>query len=273
MTDSITYALTIGKSLRNIRIDANSQPVCIHLLHPPGELFEDLCFLIQSNFTNVEHATTARCLETIEQSDIDRSIKKRFHELTNMFQHNKGIEVVFISTATLLDKISSIDWSKLLNKPFMKTSMNKSLPLNNNKEIYISAWQGSYTNYIRYACQIEGYSLPDLTVSFHPSFTSSPQKLINDWTDDLKIILNNNFPCLLTFSDDVEKEKAYKVLNAFQSNFVSIESNQFSSLMLKQIPSKPNHVFAANSFSMIIDGFASAQTESAYSIQQTNGKF
>ncbi len=155
--------------------------------------------------------------------------------------------------------------------------MNKSLPLANNKEIYVSAWQGSYSHYIRYACQIEGYSLPDLTVAFHPTFTSSPQRLINDWTDDLKVILNSGRPCLLTFSDAVEKERAFRVLNAFQAHFVSVESNQFSSLMLKQVPAKPNQVFAANSFSMIIKGFANdfdAQVDSNYASLplQTNGK-
>lgn len=133
-------------------------------------------------------------------------------------------------------------------------------------------FKGTYSNYIGYACQIEGYSLPDLVVSFHPSFTSSPQKLINDWTDDLKVILNNKFPCLLTFSDKDENQKAYNVLSAFQSNFLSVQSNQFSSLMLKQINGKPNSVYAANSFYIIIDGFADVNSESRFvanSTQQT----
>ncbi len=250
VTDSITYALTIGNALKSLGVDPSQEPVCIHLLQPPIELLDELAFLIQSN------SETAP--ESLDQTAIDQAVRKRFYELTNMFEGSRGIEIVFISTETVLE--NGVDWSKLMNRPFMKAEMHKSLPLN-DKELFISAWQGSYSNYIRYACQIEGYSLPDLVVSFHPSFTSSPQKLINDWTDDLKVILNNRLPCLLTFSDSDEKQKAYNVLNAFQSNFVSVESNQFSSLMLKQMATKPNHVYAANSFYIVIDGFANVEID------------
>lgn len=245
VTDSITYALTIGNFLIKSGINPNIKPVCIHLLHPPSDLI-DFDFLSND-------------LERLDQLEIDLIIKKKFYELCNMFPLNKGIELVFIS----VDMKQTIDCSKVLKAPFMKTQMHKSLPLT-DKNLYISAWQGSYANYIKYACQIEGYSHPDLVVSFHPGFTSSPLKLINDWTDDLKIILTNNFPCLFTFYDKEEKEKAFNILNAFQSNFLCAQSNQFSSLMLKQMQSKPNHVYASNSFIIVIKGFLSTENDSRY---------
>ena len=129
VTDSITYALTIGSSLRRLRIDATAQPLCIHLLHPPAELFEDLCFLIHSKCGGGggggEPVTTARVLATLDQAAIDRSLKKRLHELTNMFANHQGIELVLISPHTLLDKkLAATDWAQLLSPPFMKTSMN-----------------------------------------------------------------------------------------------------------------------------------------------------
>ena len=264
VTDSITYALTIGNSLLKLGVDPNLKPVCIHLLHPPNELIEDLAYLIQSTYGSDDTALTSSTIyESIDRASVDQIIKKKFHELTNMFPLNKGIEIVFISTNTLVDK-TSLDWSKLLNPPFMKTQMHKSLPLS-DKHLHVSAWQGTYSNYIRYACQIEDFATPDLVVSFHPSFTSSPQKLVIDWTDDLKVILTSQFPCLFTFFDKEEKQKAFNILNAFQANFVCVQSNQFSSLMLKQMAIKPNHVYASNSFYLIINGFANVESDSRYS--------
>lgn len=274
VTDAMTYALTIGNSLKRVNIDPGEKPVCIHLLHPPNDLTEDLTFLIQSMFNSnsLDQISTGLVKEHIDHSSVNQSVKKRFHELINMYPKNKGFEIVLISNHTFLDKCNGVDWSKLLNRPFMKTEMHKSLPLH-ERDLYVSGWQGSYSNYIRYACQIEGYALPDLVVSFHPSFTSSPQKLINDWTDDLKVILNSNFPCLLTFSDREEKQKAFNVLNAFQSNFVGVESNQFSSLMLKQMQTKPNHVYAANSFFIIINGFDTDGSDPRYAQQVLGNLF
>ena len=264
VTDSMTYSLTIGNALIKLNINPANKPICIHLLNPPNELVEELATLFkQQSEENV-----------LDQFEIDHTVKKRFYELCNMFPMNKGFEIVFISTATVLDTVSLhnrtpgaavvIDWSKMLHPPFMKTQLQKSLPMA-HKNLYISAWQGTYSNYIKYACQIEGYAHPDMVVSFHPGFTSSPHKLITDWTDDLKIILVNNYPCLFTFYDREEKQKAFNALSAFQTNISSLESNQFSSLMLKQMANKPNHVYASNSFLMIIRGFAaSCEADSRY---------
>lgn len=259
VTDSITYALTIGNCLVKTGINPNLKPVCIHLLHPPSELIDDLEYILNS-------VDSSELYDRVDQLEIDRAIKKKFYELCNMFPMNKGIEIVFISNVTLIDLKQTqlvLDWSRLLKPPFMKTQLHKSLPLH-DKNLYISAWQGNYSNYIRYACQIEGYSHPDLVVSFHPGFTSSPHKLINDWTDDLKIILTYNFPCLFTFYDREEKQRAFNILNAFQSNFLCAESNQFSSLMLKQMPNKPNHVYSSNSFLIVIRGFVSVESDARY---------
>jgi hypothetical protein len=257
VTDSITYALSIGDCLIKTGINPNLKPVCIHLLHPPYELIDDLDYF----FSCLE---PAELYERLDKLEINLNIKKKFYELCNMFPLNKGIEIVFISSVSMFKQNEfSFDWSKVLKAPFMKTQLHKSLPLT-DKNLYISAWQGSYSNYIKYACQIEGYSHPDLVVSFHPGFTSSPHKLINDWTDDLKIILTNNFPCLFTFYDKEEKQKAFNILSAFQSHFLYAQSNQFSSLLLKQMQAKPNHVYASNSFLIVIKGFVSVETDSRY---------
>lgn len=186
----------------------------------------------------------------------------------HMYPQSKGFEIVFISTNTIVDVKSNtkqllIDWAKLFNNPFMKTDLKKSLPLG-NKDIFISAWHGTYSNYINYACQIEGYSRPDLVVSFHPSFTTSPQKLINEWTDDLKIILTNEFSCLFTFYDKDEGQKAFNILNAFQAKFICVQTNQFSSLTLKQTPNRPNHIHASNSVMILIKGFDTNENEAKH---------
>ena len=258
ITDTMTFALTIGDAIAKIGINPSAKPICIHLLHPSKELINDLVYILNSQPNDFN-------AQNIDKTEIENSVKRKFYELCNMFPYNKGFEIVLISTNTILDLNSQMvmDYTHLLQPPFMKTQLQNCLPLN-NKNLYISAWQGTYTNYIRYACQIEGYSQPDLVVSFQPNFTTSPHKLIMDWTDDLKIILTNNFPCLFTFSDKDERQKAYNVLNAFQTNFISVQSNQFSSLMLKQIATKPNHVISTNSFYMIIKGFTGIELETRH---------
>ncbi len=233
VTDSMSYALTIGEALTKTSVNPSLKPICIHLLHPPQDILSDLL--------------------NLDVNNVEETVKSKFYELINMFPFNKGFEIVLISSNTIVD---SLDWSKALQAPFMKTQLNNSLPMG-KKNLYVSAWQGTYSHYIKYVCQIEGYAQPDLVVSFQPNFTKSPHKLIMDWTDDLKIIITNNFSCLFTFSDKDEKQKAFNVLNAFQTNFISVQSNQFSSLMLKQVPNKPNCVFAKSSFLIIIQGFKS----------------
>ena len=238
ITDSMSYALTIGEALVKTNVNPSMKPVCIHLLHPPQDILSDLL--------------------NMDVNNVEETVKSKFYELINMFPFNKGFEIVLISSNTIVD---SVDWSKELQAPFMKTQLNNSLPIG-KKNLYVSAWQGTYSHYIKYVCQIEGYAQPDLVVSFQPNFTKSPHKLIMDWTDDLKIIITNNFSCLFTFSDKEEKQKAFNVLNAFQTNFISVQSNQFSSLMLKQVSNKPNCVFAKSSFFIIIQGFKSDSSES-----------
>ena len=259
ITDSMTYALTIGDGLIKTGLNPSTKPICIHIIHPPTDIFDDLANLI-SSLNNINE------ISMIDQTELDNTLKNKFYELCNMFPYNKGFELVFISPNTILENVNinntnvaNIDWSKLLRPPFMKTELQNSLPLN-DKHLYVSSWQGSYSNYVKYVCQIEGYSLPDLVVSFHPNFTQSPHKLITtDWNDDLKIILTCDLPCLFTFYDKDEKQKAFNALNSFQTNIVSIRSNQFSSLMLKQVPTKPNCIYATNSFYMIIKGFIQQQ--------------
>ena len=232
ITDSMSYALSIGEALLKTNTRPALKPVCIHLLHPPKDIL------------------------SVELGHLEESLKAKFYELTNMFPFNKGFEIVLISSDT------SVDWSKALPAPFMKTQLNNSLPLG-QKSLYVSAWQGTYAHYIKYVCQIEGYAQPDLVVAFQPNFAKSPHKLMMDWTDDLKIILTNSFACLFTFSDKDEKQKAFNVLDAFQTHFVSVQSNQFSSLMLKQLPQKPNCVYAKSSFCIVIRGFKRDSESSA----------
>lgn len=261
VTDSMTYSLSIGNSLIKLNIDPSKKPICIHLLNPPNDLLDDL---IQLNKAN-------RCDNLLEQSEIDKTAKKRFYELCNMFPSNNGFEIVLIFSSTIADENNKtgVDWCKMLQSPFMRTNFQKSLPAN-QKNLFISAWTGNYSNYIRYVCRIEDYAQPDLVVSFHPDFASCPQKLITDWTDNLKVILMNNYPCLFTFYDKDEKQKAFKSLNAFQTNIICLESNQFSSLLLKQMPSRPNHVYAANSFLMLLRGFSNVISSSFSSVSNTN---
>ena len=69
------------------------------------------------------------------------------------------------------------------------------------------------------------------------------------------MLLTGHYPCLFTFSDKEENQRAHSVLAAFQAHFVAMHGNQFSSLLLKQATNRPNHVQAVNSFAMIIKGF------------------
>ena len=248
VTDCMTYALTVGDALLNRGISPNLKPICIHLIYPPEDLIEDVV-----NFFELAAMTSNANIEKTFSNRLDQ-----FYELVNMFPNNNGFEIVFIAdianykNLNVLNNASTkINWSKM-------TYMRKNFA--NIYNFFITFWQGKYCNYIKYSNQLEEYyTKPDLVVSFHPSFTKSPQKLIIDWTDDLKVILTYNLTCLFTFYDKDEKEKAFNLLNAFQTNFVSIKSNQFSSLLLKQAENKPNQIYAKNGFEMIIKGFSNLE--------------
>jgi hypothetical protein len=203
-----------------------------------------------------------------------------------MFPNNCGFDLVFIADLTsggypalnvLGNESMRINWSKA-------TYLRKNFA--NIYNFFITFWQGSYSNYIKYANQIEEYyTKPDLVVSFHPDFVrqsqSQQQKSQNqlvsinnttiaaDWSEDLKTMLSYNLTCLFTFCDKEEKEKAYNVLNACQANFVSIASNQFSSLLLKQTEHRPNQIEAKNGFGVIVKGFSNLNGgEHSYNLAQ-----
>lgn len=248
VTQIMSFPITIGSCLKNLNISPDLKPLCIHILYPPMELFDDLV----ANFINGD------------LQDLDFCVKKKFHEILNMFpQCNNSIEFVLISTNCYLNtanfdqmaKTELIDWSKLIQSPVLKKDFDL---LRSKRGIFVSAWQGSYSNYIKYACNnSEGFLEPDLVVAFDPSFTKSPHKLITDWTDELKIILTSNFSCLFTFSDKLELDKAFNILNAFQTNIVTCQSNRFSSLMFRQDePTKPNNVHSTNGFYILLKGFS-----------------
>lgn len=151
-----------------------------------------------------------------------------------------------------------IDWSKLLQPPFLNYNYQNQTPLLNKSSggILVSAWQGTYTNYVRYVCDCESRARPDLIVAYQPDFTQSPQKLITNWSEDLKTILAQRVPCLLTFATGEEKQRAAQALTtSFHANFLAIQPNEFSSLLLRQVTNKPNHVYAINGFAMIMRGF------------------
>ncbi|CAF0720062.1 unnamed protein product [Brachionus calyciflorus] len=249
VTQIMSFPITIGTCIKNLNCTLDTKPLCIHILYPPNDIFEDLV----SNYINGE------------TEGLDFCIKKKFLEILNMFPNSENsIEIVLISTNPYLNtanfdefsKTELIDWSKLMQNPVLKKDLDL---LMSKRGVYLSAWQGSYSNYIKYACNnSDGYLEPDLVVAFDPNFTKSPHKLITDWTDDLKVILTNSYPCLFTFSDKLELDKASNILNAFQTNIISCQSNQFSSLLLRQydVLNKPQRVYASNGFFILFKGFA-----------------
>ena len=262
ITQIMSFPITIGSCLKKMNLSPDSKPLCVHILYPPHELFNDLV----ANYIN----------EDLE--DLDFCVKKKFYEILNMFpESNNSIEFVLISTNSYLNtanfdrsaKVELIDWSKLMQSPVMKKDISL---LRSKRAVFISAWQGSYSNYIKYACNnSDGFLEPDLVVAFDPTFTKSPQKLITDWTDELKIILTSNYSCLFTFSDKPELEKAFNILNAFQTNIMSCQSNQFGSLMFRQNdPAKPNNVNSTNGFFILIKGFSNRNYSES---KQNSGKF
>jgi hypothetical protein len=246
VTDTMTYALTIGDCLLKAGMSPNLKPMCIHVIYPPEDLIEDLVnFFELAAMGNPDEENS----EKVFSNRLDQ-----FYELVNMFPNNCGFDFVFIADLSaypnlnvLNNDTTKINWSKM-------TYLRKNFA--NIYNFLVTFWQGNYSNYIKYSNQIEEfYTKPDLVVSFHSGFAQTP-KLTAEWTDDLKVILAYNFPCLFTFQDKEEKERAYNVLDGFQAAFLSIQSNQFGSLLLKQIENKPNHIHAKNGFSIAVKGFS-----------------
>lgn len=247
VTDTMTYALTIADTMKRLQINPDSKPICIHLIYPPEELVEDLI-----NFYEQAAASPG---DSIHQGSSNRL--DQLYELVNIFPANHGFELVFIADISHYDNLghlleatsppTRINWTKT-------TYLRRNLTRVYN--FFLTFWQGNYSDYIKYSNQVpEYYTKPDLVVSFHPSFTRSPhQKLITDWTDDLRVILANNLTCLFTFDDKDEKERAFSLLGAFHTNFIHMGSNQFSSLLLRQVDNKPNETYSKNAFSMCVRG-------------------
>ena len=99
VTDSMSYALTIGDALTKTGVNPTLKPVCIHLLHPPHDLLSEL-----GHLESLDH--------------VEETLKSKFYELVNMFPYNKGFEIVFISSnSTTANSVESLDWSKCLQAP------------------------------------------------------------------------------------------------------------------------------------------------------------
>ncbi|RNA17815.1 MSS51 mitochondrial [Brachionus plicatilis] len=248
VTQIMSFPITIGSTLKSLNISPESKPLCIHILYPPQELFDDLV----ANFVSGQ------------TEDLDFCVKKKFYEILNMFpESGNSIEFVLISTNCYLNTANFdqsanaelIDWSKLVQSPVLKKDFDL---LRSKRSVVLSGWQGSYANYIKYACKnSDGFLEPDLVVAFDPTFTKSAHQLITDWTDELKIVLTSNYSCLFTFSDKLELDKAFNLLNAFQTNVVACQPNQFSSLMFRQSdPTQPNNVHSANGYFILLKGFS-----------------
>ena len=146
-----------------------------------------------------------------------------------------------------------IDWSKLLQAPYHYHHHY------HHQTIQISAWQGTYTNYVRYMCNSSGRARrADLIVAYQPDFAHlPPHKLRTNWSDALNTILSLRVPCLLTFATGEEKQRAAQALaTSFHANFLAVQPNEFSSLLLRQLANKPNQVYALNGFAIVMRGFS-----------------
>lgn len=101
VTDSMTYALTMGDSMRKCGIDPSERPVCVHVLMPHVGLFDDLLGLFVDAIDDEEDNDDYDL--NLDKSDIDLAMRRKFFELGNMFPANRGFELVLIATNTILD--------------------------------------------------------------------------------------------------------------------------------------------------------------------------
>lgn len=191
-----------------------------------------------------------------------------------------------------------IDWSKLIKPP---NALATTTTLYNSTSINVTAWQGSYSNFLRYCvggmAAWDNRLRADLVVSFHPDFVSQPkskssrlsssssassssssqqqqqQSPLANWSDDLRTLLvqQRTTPCLFTFATSEEKQRGAQALaTSFQANFMCIKPNEYSSLLLRQVANKPNHVFATNGFSVFVRGSNAGATTMSNNINNNN---
>ena len=323
------------KPLRQQQQQQQQQPridtVLIHILHPPSELFDDLAFLIATSLHNDDLVNNIgdtkqqqqQQYETLlAQRDIDHTIKRKFHELVNMLAATtttsadveRRFHFVLISTDTLIDlppingspvaatnsSTMCFDWSKHLRSPaalFIDDNDDDEHENENDEDgMHISAWCGTYADYLRERAGYERATRePDLVVAFHPAaFSTLSSKSLDEQEQaqreeeleslmhDLDAVMAHRLPCLLTFNDRVSKERAAAALNARIGHLVAasaswrqrrprlvVRPNEFSSLRLKQVPHKPNEIYAANSYYILIrdggfgGGYAAARRQRA----------
>lgn len=266
ITDSMTYSLTIGQALRRSDVNPGNKPICVHVLYPANELFNDLIELFVKCVENFDQVN-------LNQTDIDAVIRKQFSELVNMFRHNKGIELVFISDETCIEtsyyckqqnayRKVLVDWSKLIRKKTLSNNnvIESLLHTNAAKTISFYSWHGTYADFIKFTNEFKEFTRPDLVVAFSPDFVGSTPSA--HWKDDLRLILKNNLPCLFTFSTNEQVSGATGVLNSLNANIAYVESNEFSSLLLRQTPAKPNSVSLLNGYCLFAKGLKIIENES-----------
>ncbi|CAF1444108.1 unnamed protein product, partial [Adineta ricciae] len=171
-------------------------------------------------------------IDLVSNDQSSSNLPARFHELLNMFPDNKGVELLIVIGDDDQDDTdqSSIPHAKLKPDRLIITTTGKGRSFDTSEERRLQQ------------------SEADLLVYFNASY------LFSSLNKDLfKSMLSRQRPTLLTFEDEEEFNEAKTCLSKKGVNIHQAGANQFSSLIIRQRPSRPNSVYSTNSYQILLN--------------------
>ncbi|CAF0935422.1 unnamed protein product [Rotaria sp. Silwood1] len=171
-------------------------------------------------------------IDLVPNNQSTPNLPARFHELLNMFPDNKGVELVIVIGDDHQDDTdnSSIPHAKLKPDRLIITTTGKGRQLDTFEEKRLQQ------------------SIADLLVYFNAAHLFLPSN-----KEQLKSMLSKQRPTLLTFEDQEEFHQAQRFLSTKSVNIHHAGTNQFSSLIIRQRPNKPNSTYSTNSYQILLN--------------------
>ncbi|CAF2346479.1 unnamed protein product [Rotaria sp. Silwood2] len=178
-------------------------------------------------------------IDLVGNNQSSPNLPARFHELLNMFPDNKGVELVIVIGDDNQDDTddSSIPHAKLKPDRLIITTTGKGRLLDTFEEKRLQQ------------------SIADLLVYFNAAHLFLPSNI-----EQLKSMLSRQRPTLLTFEDQEEFHQAQRYLSTKSVNVQHAGSNQFSSLIIRQRPNKPNATYSTNSYQILLNTMTISST-------------
>ncbi|XP_068217696.1 LOW QUALITY PROTEIN: putative protein MSS51 homolog, mitochondrial [Palaemon carinicauda] len=129
-------------------------------------------------------------------------------------------------------------------KPFQATPSVKAIA-------YPGLYHDFWREYVVPADKKSNVQRPHIALAIHPGVHTDP--MLELWTPTLMLLAYEQIPVAMTTYNLAEFEETLQKLENLKMNIVHKELNPLRSLLAKQTPYEPDHVWATNSYAIGID--------------------